>query len=157
MSWLIALGIIIVAAVVEGLLSGSKPMVFLASLDQPRWSLPAPAWIAVGIGFYIIMLVALVRMLEAGTAGWLPVGLIVVGLAANGLWNFVLFRRHRLDWAYLFLFPYAAVVALAWVSILSVDLLAAGPIGLYLLFLIYDFAWARSLRNRNPAFSRAPS
>jgi tryptophan-rich sensory protein len=149
MSWAIAFGIVVVAAVLEGILSGPKPVAFLASLKQPHWALPGAAWIAVGVVFYGIVFFAVARMLDAGRAGWPALVLLIAMLAANALWNFVLFRRRRLDIAYASLFPYAALVAMTAVAAFAIDWISGVLLGGYLVFLVYDIAWARSLRNLN--------
>jgi tryptophan-rich sensory protein len=156
-SLILAILIAAAAAGLEAVLSGRRPFAFLASLDQPRWALPNAGWMAVGAGFYIIMTYALWRTLEAGDAGRLATSLIVLVLLTDGFWNFLLFRSRRLDWAYWYLFPYAALVAVATAVALTIDPPAAGAMLLYVIFLPYDFAWTRALMHRNPRYAAAGS
>jgi tryptophan-rich sensory protein len=155
LSWLAAIGIAALAAILEAWLSGRRPFAFLASLNQPPWAMPVTGWLAVGAAFYLIMVLAMVRMIEAGAAGLVPLGLIVIVLLADGFWNYMLFRQRRLDLAYICLFPYALLVVLATVAVGLQDIAAGFAMAIYVVFLPYDFAWANSLRLRNRQYRSA--
>lgn len=157
MVWVIATAIVVAAAALEGVMSGPRPMAFLAELEKPGWSLPPAGWIVVGLVFYAIIGFALARTLavEPPRAG--PVGLLVGVLVANALWNGILFRIRRIDLARLALNPYAALVAVASFAVAGVDPYAGAAMVPYLAFLIYDFLWVRALELTNPRFAARPA
>jgi translocator protein len=154
-SWVIAIGIAVLCAGLEALLSGPKPFDVLASYHQPSWAPPTWGWMIVGGLFYVVMVVALGRMIDAGSAGLVASVLIVVVLITDGFWNYLLFRIKRLDWAFLYLFPYTALVAAALLATFAVEPAAAIGIAIYLVFLPYDFVWTRALVGLNPDAHRA--
>jgi tryptophan-rich sensory protein len=156
MSWLWALGIAAVCAGLETWLSGPKPFAVLASFKQPSWALPIWGWMAVGAVFYLVMTFALFRAFEAGPSGTPAIVLIVVVMVTDGFWNYLLFKRRRLNWSYLYLFPYALCVGAALWATAVIDPLAALGIGLYFVFLPYDFVWARALARLNPPLAGSP-
>lgn len=149
MSWVVAIGIAAACAALEALLSGRAPFKFLQTLKQPSWALPIWGWMAVGGLFYVVMTVGLAQTLEVGGVSSLPAILIVLVLLTDGFWNFLLFRLRRFDWAYWYLFPYALLVILACLATFSVDAVSGALIALYVVFLPYDFAWARALQLMN--------
>jgi tryptophan-rich sensory protein len=151
-----ALMLVALCAALEAWLSGPKPFRVLASLKQPRWALPIWGWVIVGVAFYAIMLVAAAAMLQARQQGAVALAMIVAVMVTDGVWNFLLFRRRRLDWAYRYLFPYTVLVAATSVVVFTVDGLAGGLIAVYLAFLPYDFAWTRALAALNPQLPVEP-
>lgn len=151
MNWVVAVVIAGICAAAEAWLSGPKPFAVLESLRQPRWAFPAWGWMIVGAAFYIIFVFALGRMLALGTPGYGAVLLIILVLLTDGFWNFLLFRKRRFDWAYLYLFPYTVlVVASCWLC-WTLDAWAGLAILPYIVFLPYDFAWTKTLANLNPS------
>src|SRR5688572_21917709 len=104
--WLVALALAALCAALEAWMSGPRPFRFLATLKQPRWALPVWGWMVVGGAFYVIMTFAVAAMLRKQEPGLLALALIVTVMIADGVWNYILFRRRRLDWAYRYLFPY---------------------------------------------------
>ncbi len=154
--WPVALMLVTFCAALEAWLSGPKPFRFLASLEQPRWALPNWGWMIVGGLFYVIMTFAAVAMLQAQERGWVPLVMIIAVMLIDGVWNYLLFRRRRLDWAYWYLFPYTVLVATTTIVVLTVDLLAGGLIAIYLAFLPYDFAWTKAVTTLNPHLSLDP-
>lgn len=148
--WPVALILAAFCAALEAWLSGPRPFRFLATLKQPRWALPIWGWMVVGGTFYVIMTFAVAAMLRAQEQGLLALTMTVTVMVADGFWNYLLFRRRRLDWAYRYLFPYTVLVATTTVAVFTVDALAGGLIALYLAFLPYDFAWTKALGRLNP-------
>lgn len=145
-----ALILVALCAALEVWLSGPKPFRVLASLKQPRWALPIWGWVIVGGAFYAIMSFAAAAMLQAGLQGSVALAMIVAVMVTDGVWNYLLFRRRRLDWAYWYLFPYTVLVAATSGVVFTIDGLAGGLIAAYLAFLPYDFAWTRALATLNP-------
>ncbi|TIM14990.1 MAG: hypothetical protein E5Y67_09790 [Mesorhizobium sp.] len=73
---------------------------FLASLKQPRWALPIWGWMIVGGAFYVIMTYGAAAMLQAREQGLVALVMIIAVMVTDGVWNYLLFRYRRLDWAY---------------------------------------------------------
>ena len=104
----------------------------------------------VGGTFYMIMTFGVAAMLQAQEQGSAALVLVIAVLVIDGVWNYLLFRRRRLDWAYWYLFPYTVLVATATIAVFTVDMPAGGLIAIYLAFLPYDFAWTKALGRLNP-------
>ena len=147
-SWVVPICICALFALVEGLLSGPHPVQFLRSLNQPQWVMPMPAWIAIGASFYAISAFVLHRLFQQNNAE-LPIALTILMLVGNALWNFLFFRLRRLDLAFAYLVPYSALIIALMVTAWLVDRASAVAIGLYVLFLPYDFAWVMMLWRMN--------
>ncbi|TIL45993.1 tryptophan-rich sensory protein [Mesorhizobium sp.] len=98
--WLLALMLAAFCAALEAWLSGPKPFRFLASLKQPRWALPIWGWMIVGGAFYVIMTYGAAAMLQAREQGLVALVMIIAVMVTDGVWNYLLFRYRRLDWAY---------------------------------------------------------
>jgi len=145
-----ALILVALCAALEAWLSGPKPFRVLASLKQPRWALPIWGWVIVGVAFYAIMSFAAAAMLQARQQGAVALAMITAVMVTDGVWNYLLFRRKRLDWAYWYLFPYTILVAATSAVVFTVDGRAGGLIAVYLAFLLYDFAWTKTLAALNP-------
>ena len=140
-------------AALEAWLSGPKPFRLLASLKQPRWALPIWGWVIVGGAFYAVMTFGVATMLQAREQGSVALVMIIAVMVTDGVWNYLLFRRRRLDLAYWYLFPYTVLVAATTVAVFTIDVLAGGLIATYLAFLAYDFAWTKALGTLNPHFA----
>jgi len=151
--WPMALMLVAFCAVLEAWLSGPKPFRVLASLKQPRWALPMWGWVIVGGAFYAIMFFAAAAMLQARAQGSVALAMIMAVMVTDGVWNYLLFRRRRLDLAYWYLFPYTVLVAATSVAVFTIDGPAGGLIAIYLAFLPYDFAWTKALGRLNPRVS----
>ena len=145
-----ALMLAALCAALEVWLSGPKPFRLLASLKQPGWALPNWGWMIVGAAFYVIMTFGAASMLQAREQGLAALLMIIAVMVTDGFWNYLLFRSRRLDLAYWYLFPYAALVAATTVVVFTVDGLAGGLMAIYLAFLPYDFVWTKALSTLNP-------
>lgn len=100
------------------------------------------------------MIYAAGMVLQRGVEAAFTLALVVSVMLTDGFWNYLLFHTRRIDWAYLYLFPYTALVALATYMVYAVDPLAGGLMAIYLAFLPYDIAWTRALRRLNPELAR---
>ena len=149
MTYAIALAICVLAAALEGLCAGRDPMAQLRATRQPRWSPPAWLWVLIGIGWYAICFIALVRLLPLWPASIAPVLLLAALMAANGLANFLQFRLRRLDLAFFYLFPYWLLLAAFMATACPVDPLVCLLFGLYALYQIYAAVWAYQLWRMN--------
>ena len=97
MVYVVALLITIAAAGLEGLSAGRDPMGQLKALNQPSWSSPTWGWVLIGLAWYGICFIGLIRLLPFWPDQKLLVILLVALLLANGAANIPLFRLRRLD------------------------------------------------------------
>jgi tryptophan-rich sensory protein len=150
MTYLVAVGICLVAAAVEALCAGPNPMAQLKATRQPSWSPPVWAWAMIGIAWYGICLTALVRLLPAWPDTAVPVILLVILMLANAAANLFQFRLKRLDLAFLYLFPYWGLLAAFLRQVAGSDRLSFGLFAAYAVYQIYAAAWAYRLWKLNP-------
>lgn len=152
MAWVTAIVVAAICAVLEAWWSGPKPFLLLASLEQPKWALPSWGWMVIGGVFYLIMTTGAATALRSGASGRPAFALVVAVLLTDGFWNYLLFRRRRIDLAYIYLFPYAALVAGTTWAVFRLNHVAGMLIAFYLAFLPYDVVWSRALMRLNPNF-----
>lgn len=150
MTYLIALAICIAAAALEGLCAGRDPLGQLKALKQPRWSPPTWVWVLIGIAWYGICFVGLVRLLPLWPGEKLPVALLVALMLLNAAANIPAFRMKRLDLAFAFFVPYWPVLAaFLWLAC-PLDSLTCRLFAAYSAYQIYAAAWAYRLWRMNP-------
>lgn len=149
MTWLVALALLVAAAGFEGLCAGSDPMGALKQLNQPRWSPPGWTWILIGIAWYGFCLIALLQFLPLWKQDHAPVLLLVLLMLANGAANLFQFRTRRLDLAFLFLFPYWALLAAFLWRAARHDMLIVWMFAPYCLYQLYAGLWAWRLWKMN--------
>lgn len=144
MTWLIAGAICLAAIAAEGLLSGDASG-FLKAIKQPRWALPLPAWIAIGLLYYAACFFALTRILAYGLEQ--PVAAsafstLIVVMAANAAFNWVFFKRRDFRASFYYFFPYAVLVFALIALLGQIDALAAGAFVAYACYLPYALFWS---------------
>ena len=149
----LALLICAAAAGFEGLCAGRDPLAQLRALIQPRWSPPGWAWVLIGIAWYAICFVALVRLLPSWAEAPLPVVLLVLLMLANGAANLVQFRMRRLDLLLWYFAAYALLLAVFLWVVCPVDRLVCALFAVYALYLPFAGAWGWALHRMN---SREP-
>ena len=151
MNYLIALGLCVAAACVEGLCAGRDPMAQLKATRQPVWSPPNWVWVLIGVAWYGISYTALARLLPLWPASRLAVVLVCAMMLANASANLLQFRMKRLDLAFYFLFPYWLLLAAFLWSVAPLDRLACGLFSVYAVYQLYAGAWAYQLWKLNKA------
>lgn len=149
MTYLIALLICVTAAAFEGLCAGRDPMGALRATQQPSWSPPGWAWILIGIGWYAICYVGLVRLLPFWPDRPLAVLLLTALMLANGAANFFAFRLKRLDLAFAFFLPYWLLLASFFWAAYPMDRLTCALFAIYAVYQIYAALWAHALWKMN--------
>jgi tryptophan-rich sensory protein len=142
--------ILIAAAAFEGLCAGKNPMAQLKALKQPPWSPPTGLWVAIGLIWYGLCLVALLRLLPLWRQDSAPVLLLVLLMLANGAANLFQFRLRRLDLALLFQFPYAVLLAAFLWRSARLDPAIPWLFSPYCLYLPFAALWAWRLWRMNP-------
>lgn len=149
MTYVIAVLICLAAAAFEGLCAGRDPMAQLKTLRQPSWSPPTWAWVLIGIAWYGICFLGLVRLLPFWPEHKLPVILLVALLLANGAANIPLFRLRRLDLALMFFAPYWALLAVFMLAANPLDRLTCALFTAYAVYQVYAAAWGYQLLRMN--------
>lgn len=132
-------------AAFEGICAGRDPLKKLVQLKQPSWSAPTRIWVLIGLFWYGICFVALVRLLPHYAAEPAPVRLLGLLMATNAFANVPLFRMGRLDLAWLILFPYWVVLAAFIAAAASVDRVTTVLFVIYAIYQIYAAAWGWQL------------
>ena len=155
-----ALAICIGGAALEGLLAGRGVKRRLAQLRQPRHSPSFAVWVGIGVCYYLICFVLLVRLINSQPSplGWAAFALVVVLLIGNAVWNLTFFRLENIDASAVVLVAYV-VVALILGSLLGrVDSISRWVFLPYLIYLAYATWWLLSLRmlNRTPRGEAQP-
>jgi tryptophan-rich sensory protein len=144
MNWLIAGAICLAAVAAEALLSGDASA-FLKSIKQPRWALPLPAWVAIGLLYYAACFFALARILAYGLeqpAAAAAFSVLIVVMAANAAFNWLFFRRRDFRASCYYFLPYAVLV-FALIALLGrIDASAAIAFVVYACYLPYALFWS---------------
>ena len=126
-------------------------MAQLRTLKQPSWSPPNWLWVLIGIAWYGICFIGLVRLLPLWPGHKLPVLLLTAVMLANGAANLFPFRMRRLDLAFLFLFPYWLLLGTFLATACPLDRLTCSLFALYAAYQPYAAAWGFSLWRLNGA------
>ncbi|BBX74152.1 tryptophan-rich sensory protein [Mycobacterium shinjukuense] len=140
MAWVTAIAVAVPCGLVEAWLSGPTPFRILTSLAQPKWALPRWGWMLVGGVCYLIMAYAAATALRLGAPGKPGITFVVAVLLTDGIWNYLLYRRRRIDLAYAYLSPYPTLVVVTTWAIVALDSLVGTLVALYLAFLPYERA-----------------
>jgi tryptophan-rich sensory protein len=148
--YLVALGICVVAAGVETLCAGSDPLAKLQATKQPSWSLPSSVWVVIGIAWYVICFVGLVKVLPLWPGAKWPLILLVALMLANAAANIFQFRMQRLDLAFFYLFPYWALLGAFLWEVHERDWPTWVLFAAYAVYQIYAAFWAYALWRLNP-------
>ncbi len=144
----------VLAATAGNLLIPKAALNWFRALERPRWLVPYPVFIAVGIAYYLLMSAVLYRALDrhdTAAVVW-SIALII----ANEAWNGVFFGLRSTLGGFAgilaFTVPLAALMLSAYEDGLSLALLA-----LYAAWVGYDIAWTFALWRRSDAKNRHPT
>ena len=157
MNYLLALAICVGAAAFEGLCAGRDPMRQLKALKQPSWSPPAWVWLLIGIVWYAICYIAIVRLLPLWPDQPFPLILLLKLMALNALANIPTFRMRRLDLAFAFFALYWPVLAAFLWFVYPEDRLTFTMFTAYAAYQVYAGAWGYQLWRMNPPKRRHPT
>ena len=145
----IALMICLVAAAFEGLCAGRDPMAQLRNIRQPSWSPPNWLWVLIGIAWYLICFVTLVRLLPSWSEYPGPTILLCALMLANGGANLLQIRFKRFDLALFFLGPYWLLLAAFLWTACPLDELVCVLFAAYAVYQLYAAAWGYELWSLN--------
>lgn len=149
MNSLVALLICAAAAGIEALCAGRDPMGLLRTLKQPRWSPPNWVWVLIGLAWYGICFIGLVRLLPFWPENKLPVLLLVALMLANAAANIPLFRMRRLDFAFAFFLAYWLLLAAFLWTVCPLDRPTCILFAAYAIYQLYAAAWGYALWRLN--------
>lgn len=148
----VALGLCVASAALEGVAAGPGVKQRLAELRQPRYSPPFAVWIAIGMLYYVICFGVSYRLLSAGMRlgpRSVALALLLVLMTVNVLWNFVFFRRKDLHASYFGLWPYLGVALALLVTLWLSDPATAWIFLPYVVYLGYAVWWCHRLWTLN--------
>jgi tryptophan-rich sensory protein len=138
--------VMVVAATAGNLLIPKAALDWFRALDRPRWLVPYPVFIAVGIVYYVLMGTVLYRALDRHDTA--AVAWSIVLIIANEAWNAVFFGRRSTLGGFAgilaFTVPLAALLLSAREDGLSLVLVV-----LYAVWVGYDIAWTFALWQRD--------
>ena len=151
---LMALGICVLMAALEGLCAGKNVRLFYAELRFPRYSAPLWVWTIIGGVYYVIFGFVGYRLLliEFGSTLWsFTFGLMLFMMIVNGLTNYIIFRARKLGFSFFVtcIFPFMDVSL--FFCLLRLDRLAAWSLIPYLVYRVYSVWWSYGLWKLNPA------
>ena len=150
---LLAVGICIIAAALEGLFAGPGIKQRLGELRAPRYALPLRGWIVVAVFYYLICFVVLYRLFGLSPSlrsRTFALALVCGIMFINALWNYFFFRKRDLLQAFLIGLPYAFLVLILFLLLLRLDRAAAWSLLPYICYLPYAAAFGYQLWRLNP-------
>lgn len=136
------------AAAAEGALAGRGVRARFAELRQPPYSPSLTVWFAIGMAYYVICFVLLLRLLASrlpSTAHRAAFGLLIALMVANAAWGWLFFRRKDLRASFLAFIPYGLGAAALAILLLSIDRTSAAVLAPYLFYLGYALWWSQRL------------
>ena len=156
---LVSLGICAIGAILEGVAAGKNVRPVFAKLRFPPYSPPLSVWYVVGIFYYATYFSLLYQILRHdGDVGfrYVSVTLILIILAANAFWNYLVFRAQNLFHSFLLGALYSLIAIGLFVCLIQFDRVASYFLLPYLLYLIYASWWSYGLLKLNgPDASKA--
>lgn len=143
----ITAAVTIFAAAAGNLLIPKAAVAWFRALDSPRWLVPYPVFIAVGLTYYLLIGTVLYRALDRHDTAAIAWSIVLI--TANEAWNAVFFGLRSTLGGFAgilaFTVPLAALLLLAREDALSLVLLA-----LYTAWVGYDIAWTFALLATQP-------
>ena len=155
---LLASGICIIAALLEGLCAGSNVKTFFASLKSPRYSPPLWVWSIIGGVYYIIFWFVLFRLFRLQTDSVFKIialTLIVFMMIVNALTNYIIFRARNLYLSFVVGSGFPVMDIALFMCLIRLDELAAWSMIPYLLYRIYAVWWGYQIWKVNVTRPRA--
>lgn len=149
---LLASGICIIAALLEGLCAGRNVKSFFASLQSPRYSPSLWLWSIIGGVYYIIFWFLLFRLFRLQTDSFLKVialALIIFMMIVNAFTNYIIFRARNLYLSFIVGSAFPLMDIALFACLLRLDELAALLMIPYLLYRIYAVWWGYRLWKAN--------
>lgn len=146
--WAWALATCVIAAALEGLLSGTKVKLRFSELRLPHLALPLWAWSIIGLTYYVLLFLVLNSLLGSSpTPIWTAtaIALVAVLLGANAAWNWLFFRKKDLWLSVVFFLPYGLVALALGLVLFRLRRPLSAWYLVYVAYLVYATWWARSI------------
>jgi tryptophan-rich sensory protein len=150
--WAWSLAACILAAALEGVLSGTKVRLRFAELKLPQPVLPLWAWSIIGLAYYVLLFLVLDSLLSSPpTPRWTQTALALIAfvLAANAGWSWVFFRKKDLWLSVVFFVPYVLLALALALALFRVGSQLAPWFLLYVGYLAYATWWGYSVWRLN--------
>jgi tryptophan-rich sensory protein len=137
--WAISLACCLLAAWLEGVFAGPGVRRQLHEITMPSFAPPFWGWIAIGIGYYLMALTLLIRLLRLPPSSLKVVSLALLGgvLFLNALWNLFFFRRREFGQAFAVSLIYSVLSCGLFALLLVADRFTALIFLPYVLYLGY--------------------
>lgn len=147
---LVTLAVVAVAAGLGQALAGDDPFAALDAYRQPSFALPPSGWVAVGIAYYLAMMLIVFRLLRRLPSTRTAVCLVAAVMVGNEAWNVLVFGIRSPWGAFVGVVAFAVLVATALERVRRHDAITALALGLYLLWVVaYDIPWTLALARIN--------
>lgn len=145
---LIAIGICLATAALEGVWAGRNVKSFFAQLEFPPYSAPLWIWSIIGVFYYLIFCFIIYRLLildNDSPLKYAVLTLILFMMVVNALTNYVIFRARNLRLSFIVgtLFPVLDITL--FLCLIQLDKVAARSLIPYLLYRIYAVWWGYAL------------
>lgn len=153
MDWIALLktvGLCLISIIIEAISATKDGKNWFENLRQPKHSFSFSFWYVIGGLYYIICGVIAYRLFHSSTYIFtLPIILLAIIMAFNGLTNFILFKFRSVMMFYIVLYPFIALFIGLIIVLIQVDKIAAGLASLYLAWLVYDLYYFLNLWQLN--------
>ena len=149
---IIAAGICVLMAALEGLCAGKNVKSFYAELRFPRYSAPLWVWTIIGGVYYVIFWFVLCRLLlmESRSTLWFSAfALILFMMILNALTNYVIFRARNIGLSFFVTCVFPLLDVALFVYLLRLNKLAAWSLIPYLMYRVYSVWWGYRLWQLN--------
>jgi len=143
----ITAAVTVVAATAGNLLIPKTALAWFRALSWPRWLVPYPVFIAVGITYYLLMATVLYRALDRDDTP--AVAWTIVVVIANEAWNAVFFGLRSTRGGFLGILAFAVPLTALTLAV-AADHTSLLLVTLYAAWVAYDIAWTYALWRRNP-------
>lgn len=145
---LIAIGICLATAALEGVCAGRNVKSFFAQLEFPPYSAPLWVWSIIGALYYLIFGFIIYRLLRLDNDSSLKsatLALILFMMVVNALTNYVIFRAQNLHLSFIVgtLFPVLDITL--FICLIQLDKVAAWWLIPYLIYRVYGVWWGYAL------------
>lgn len=154
---LIAFGLALIGAALEGILAGRGVRPRLAEFRQPAASPSLIVWGAIGFLYYATCFGIAYRLLSLDLAGEARIAfsLLLAVMLGNAFWNYTFFRRGDLHMTLWVTIAYGVTTVALFVALVRIDAFAAWLLVPYLVYSIYGAWWTFTVWRLNPGRSAA--
>jgi tryptophan-rich sensory protein len=142
----ITAAVTVTAAAAGNLLIPTAAVNWFRTLNWPRWLVPYPVFIAVGIAYYVLMGTVLYRALDRHDTAAIAWSIVLI--IANEAWNAVFFGRRSTLGGFAGILAFTVPVTALLLSARE-DGLSLVLVILYAAWVAYDIAWTFALWRGN--------